>query len=140
MFSGPPPELMISVQPLNITVQPINGITRGAFSCAVNPSDAALAISWYFDARSGEPMPVDINDQDVMVQFTNGTSVLVLDNVSMEREGIYHCEAVVVGSNNPLSSEPAYLEFIGEIFSQANSIFLRLRRQLINEGPITRVV
>ena len=101
------------IQPLNITVRSINGVTRGAFSCGVYPGNGVESISWYFDSDpgSGEPALVDVNDPDVMVRSTGGTSVLVLDSVGMEQIGWYHCEVELTGSATPLRSSSAYLQY-----------------------------
>ena len=58
-------------------------------------------------------MPVDMADTDVMVESAGGTSVLVLDNVGMDQEGSYHCEALLVDGST-VTSSTATLEINGE--------------------------
>lgn len=115
-FSESQPQPVFVIQPLNTTVQPINGVMRGAFSCGVYPSNRVESISWYFDSDvgSGEPAPVDSNNANVTVLSAGGTSVLVLDNVGMEQMGGYHCEVALTGSATPLISARGYLQYIGE--------------------------
>ena len=89
---------------------------RGAFSCGVYPSNVVESISWYFDSAAGlgEAAPVDVNDPDVMVLSTGGTSVLVLDSVGTEQIGWYHCGIAWTGSDTLLNSSHAYLQYNGE--------------------------
>lgn len=108
MHTGSSPDPAFIVQPLNITVQPINGVMRGAFSCSVFPADDVQSITWY----SGTT-PLSNSDPDVVVESAGGISVLVLDSVGMEQEGPYHCE-VVMNSGNDLVSETAYLQYNGQ--------------------------
>ena len=125
-LTEPPKDPIFYVQPLNITVQPINTVTRGAFSCAVFPSNNVQSINWYFEpAGSGsaqgsvempiEPMQIS-PDSNTMVRYSGGTSVLVLDSVGMEQEGAYHCE-VVTTTGSSVDSEIAHLTFNGENYT-----------------------
>ena len=102
---------MFIVQPLNITVQPINGVMRGAFSCSVFPDNDVQTITWYY-GQGGNMTSVNISDPNVMVKSEGGTSVLVLENVGMEQQGFYHCK--VMRSSNNLASDSAYLTFNGK--------------------------
>ena len=104
------PDTMFIAQPLNITVQPINGVTRGAFSCSVFPDDDVQTITWYYG--QGVITSVNVDDPNVMVESAGGTSVLVLENVGMERQGFYHCQ--VMTSSGNLVSNSAYLTFDGK--------------------------
>ena len=106
------PDTMFTVQPLNITVQPINNVMRGAFSCSVFPDDDVQTITWYY--RQGMNITtVNISDPNVMVGSEGGTSVLVLENVGMEQQGFYHCQVMTMRSGN-LVSNSAYLAFDGK--------------------------
>ena len=121
-LTEPPEDPIFYVQPLNITVQPINAVTRGAFSCAVFPSKNVQSINWYFaPAGSGsvempiEPMQIS-PDSNTMVRYSGGTSVLILDSVGMEQEGAYHC-VVVTTTGSSVDSEVAHLTFSGENYT-----------------------
>ena len=103
-------------EPINITVQPINEVTRGAFSCIVYSGNTVQSIIWYFqpDSGMGGRVAVDLRNGDVLVQTVGGVSVLVLENVGTEREGMYQCEATVEGVASPLISQTAHLTFSSE--------------------------
>ena len=102
---------MFIAQPLNITVQPIDGVMRGAFSCSVFPDDDVQTITWYY-GQGMNITSVNIDDPNVMVGSEGGTSVLVLENVGMERQGFYHCKVMMSSGN--LVSNSAYLTFDGK--------------------------
>ena len=59
-------------------------------------------------------MIVNPSDPDVMILSEAGTSVLVLENVRMDREGLYHCEVALMERGNPIVSENGVLIFNGE--------------------------
>ena len=112
MYFPGSPDIMFIAQPLNVTVQPINGVTRGAFSCSVFPDDDVQTITWYYYGQGLNITSVNIDDPNVMVGSKSGTSVLVLENVGMEQQGFYHCE--VITSSDNLVGNSAYLTFDGE--------------------------
>ena len=116
MYFPGSPDIMFIAQPLNITVQPINGVTRGAFSCSVFPDDDVQTITWYY-GQGLNITSVNIGDPNVMVGSKSGTSVLVLENVGMEQQGFYHCE--VITSSDNLVGNSAYLTFDGESVENA---------------------
>ena len=114
IISGTSPAPEFVIQPLNITVQSINNVTRGAFSCGVYPSSPVQSIAWYFDPGSGAS-PVSTSDPDVRtLPQTGGTSVLVLENVGPERAGSYHCQVTLDAGENPLVSGEGFLVVNGE--------------------------
>ena len=59
-------------------------------------------------------MAVDPSDPDVMIRSEAGTSVLVLENVGMDREGSYRCEVALMEGGNPIISGDGVLVFNGE--------------------------
>ena len=92
---------MFVAEPLDIIVQQIKGITRGAFSCIVYPGNTVQSVAWYFrsDSGTGERVLVDpAADSDVMIETVGGVSVLVVQEVMVGREGGYHCETDIGGS------------------------------------------
>ena len=117
-YPGSPDTMFIS-QPLNITVQPIDGVIRGAFSCSVFPDDDVQTITWYY-GQGVTITSVNVDDPNVMVGSEGGTSVLVLENVGMDRQGFYHCK--VMTSSDNLVSYSAYLTFDGESVQNARSL------------------
>ena len=75
------------------------------------PSNSVESITWYYQSGVLEAIPVNISDPDIMIESLGGTSVLVLDNVSMEDEGAYYC---IVNSNELISGR-GYLIYSGEL-------------------------
>jgi hypothetical protein len=125
-----PTNPMFIAEPLNITVQPINGVTRGAFSCVVSPSDTVQSVAWFFQSGTGDPMAVEPAEA---AQTTGGTSVLVLDGVDSEREGFYHCLATL-DNGGTLPSRAASLE-LSETTSNMERILLAPPTSLsVSEG------
>jgi hypothetical protein len=121
--TSPAPEFVI--QPLNITVQSINNVTRGAFSCGVYPSSPVQSIAWYFDPGSGASPVSSTSDPDVRtLPQTGGTSVLVLENVGPERVGSYHCRVTLDAGENPLISGEGFLVVNETAASDVDTIIL----------------
>ena len=109
------------VQPINITVQPINGVMRGAFSCSVSPGNTVQMVTWIFEPANSmqngtgptEPVKLDSSSPNVTIGFGGGAGVLILDGVEAEQEGGYFCRATLSDGSN-LTSSTAYLTFDSE--------------------------
>ena len=77
------------------------------------PAARVQSIIWYFDSGTGA-IPVSTSDTNVRTMSETGTSVLVLDNVGLGREGSYHCQVTLDGGEGPLISEDGFLVLNGE--------------------------
>ena len=81
----------------------------------MSPGSEVQSIMWLFNSANPDltSMPVNISDPDVLVESAGGTSVLVLDNVGVDRQGIYHCEALLTNGST-IVSDTANLVYSGE--------------------------
>lgn len=112
-------------EPVNVTAQPVNGTASAAFSCAISPVDDLIEIQWSFDPTSfgsgsgmglgpGPSISSGIlsNDMDgiTIYQLANSsTSILILESVSNDFEGLYFCVAVF--PNDTMINSEAALKF-----------------------------
>ena len=116
-------------EPENITAQPVNVTVSAAFSCAISPADDLTEIQWFFDmmsfgsgssSGSGSGMGLnpglssgmlsnDMEDVTIHQPSDPGTSILILDSVGNEHEGLYSCVAVFSDGTTITSSAAALI-------------------------------
>ena len=112
-------------EPENITAQPVDGTASAAFSCAISPADNLTEIQWFFDmmsfgSGSGSGMGLspgsssgmlsnDTEDVTIHQPSDPGTSILILDSVGNEHEGLYSCVAVFSDGTTITSSAAALI-------------------------------
>ena len=110
-------------EPVNVTAQPVNGTASAAFSCAISPVDDLIEIQWSFDPMSfgsGSGMGLGLglsilsemlsNDMDGVTihrPADSGTSILILESVNNDFEGLYSCIPVFPNDTMRRSSEAA---------------------------------
>lgn len=122
------PEPIFIYEPMNVTAQPVNGTASAAFSCAISPADDLAEIQWLFEAMSfgsgsgmgltpGPSSGMLSNDMDnvtIHQPADSGTSILILDSVGNDYEGLYSCVAVF--PEEMRTSSEATLKFNRECF------------------------
>ena len=116
-------------EPENITAQPVNGTATAAFSCAVSPIADLVRIQWQYEMMSfgsgmsgigPGPMSGILSNNDTQFGVTiiqpadPGTSILVLDSVGNEHEGLYSCVAVF-SDGTMITSSQASLTYRGKL-------------------------
>ena len=122
-------------EPVDLVVRPFNESSRAAFSCSVLGVRPIVNIQWYFEMMqfgsgivtfiglvngiltSGANDITIFNGADVTA---TRTSVLLLENVENQHEGLYRCE-VTFGDGRVLTSRNASLMFNGKIIFLLNS-------------------
>ena len=115
---------------MNITARPTSGSSaRAAFSCSITPDENLTTIQWFFEpmefgSRMGPSMMVEsgfltsgvIGVANVTIVgglADPGTSILVLDRVGNDREGLYSCVATF-SDGRMINSSSGALIYNGE--------------------------
>ena len=103
-------EPTFSIEPSNITVNPVSGTSRAAFACSVYAYKTLQNIEWYYEmVQFGSGMGIgpgpmnglQTGNESGGISIFSGssgvdvskTSILVLDNVGSQHEGLYRCVA-----------------------------------------------
>ena len=103
-------EPTFSIEPSNITVNPVSGTSRAAFACSVYAYKTLQSIEWYYEmVQFGSGMGIgpgpmnglQTGNESGGISIFSGssgvdvskTSILVLDNVGSQHEGLYRCVA-----------------------------------------------
>ena len=122
-------------EPADLVVRPFNESSRAAFSCSVLGIRPIVSIQWYFEmmqfgSEIGHlmgPMNGMLTNGTFNITIFTGanvtatrTSVLLLENVGNQHEGLYRCQ-VTFGDGRVLTSRNASLMFDGKINFLLNS-------------------
>jgi hypothetical protein len=106
------------IHPVN-TSAPTNG--TAAFTCTISPDVELINITWFFDDFDALDVAMAI-DVGVVQNFSqSGVSILIISNVSDDREGSYRCVAFFTNGIN-ISSNDAFLNVDDNVMATSFSI------------------